>query len=103
MTKGTEVKKIKSRFLLRTPAVLTICLLSAFVIRESVGQGKVPPRTPQKPQREVQISPEIINQIRNRPVRVVARQFNIAVADIPAGLANQPDVDLRPNIKQFVI
>jgi len=88
---------------LRTPAALTICLLSAFVIRESAGQGKVPPRTPQKPQREFQISPEIINQIRNRPVRVVARQFNIAVADIPVGLANQPDVDLRPNIKQFGI
>jgi hypothetical protein len=57
----------------------------------------------QPQQRQVEISPETIRQIRNRPARVIARPFNIAIADIIIELANQPDVDLRPNIKQFGI
>lgn len=54
-----------------------------------------------QPQRQVEISPEVIRGIRNRPVRVIAKPFNIAIADIIVELANQPDADLRPNIKQF--
>lgn len=84
-------------------AMLGCPLLCPPLLRESAAQGKGPPRTSQKQQREVEISPEIINQIRNRPVRAVARQLNIAIADIPFGSANKPDVDLRPNIKQFGI
>ena len=57
----------------------------------------------QPQQRQVEISPETIRQIRNRPARVIAKPFNIAIADIIIELANQPDVDLRPNIKQFGI
>jgi papain like protease len=56
-----------------------------------------------QPQRQVEISPEVIRRIRNRPARIVAKPFNIAIADIIVELANQPDADLRPNIKQFGI
>ena len=52
-----------------------------------------------QPQRQVEISPEVIRRIRNRPVRVIAKPFNIAIADIIVELANQPDADLRPNDK----
>jgi C1A family cysteine protease len=55
----------------------------------------------QRPQ--VEISPETINQIRQRPKRQIARPFNVAISDIIAELGNQPDVDLRPKIKQMGI
>ncbi len=74
---------------------LAATMLSAFVC--AVAQRTQPQ------QRQIEVSQETINQIRNRPVRVIARPFNIAIADILVDLTNQPDVDLRPKIKQFGI
>jgi C1A family cysteine protease len=55
----------------------------------------------QRPQ--VEIPQETINQIRQRPKRQIARPFNVVISDIVAELGNQPDVDLRPKIKQMGI
>ena len=78
---------------------LAATILGTFVF--ALAQKPVERVQPQ--QRQVEISPELINRIRNRPVRVIAKPFKFAIADIPAGMANQPDVDLRPKIKQFGI
>jgi uncharacterized membrane protein (DUF485 family) len=51
----------------------------------------------------VEIPQDVVNQIRQRPKRIVAQPINVVVADIVAELANQPDVDLRPKINQFGI
>jgi hypothetical protein len=44
-----------------------------------------------------------IEQIRKRPARIIAKPFNIQIADIVIELINQPDVDLRPTIKTMGI
>ena len=78
---------------------VTATILSTFVF----GLAQKPVEKVQPQQRQVEISPETIRRIRNRPVRVIARPFNINIADIVIELVNQPDADLRPNIKQFGI
>ncbi len=42
-------------------------------------------------------------QIRRRPVRIIAKPVNIQFANIVFELINQPDVDLRPTIKTMGI
>ena len=55
------------------------------------------------PQRQ-QPPPQVrIEQIRKRPVRIIAKPLNIEIADIPITLINKPDVDLRPTIKTMGI
>jgi C1A family cysteine protease len=44
-----------------------------------------------------------IEQIRRRPARIIAKPFNIQLADIVIELINTPDVDLRPTIKTMGI
>lgn len=87
---------IRRTFLLITLAAI-ICSTSVFALIQKPVE-KVQPQ-----QRQVEISPETIRRIRNRPARIVARPFNVNIADIIVELANQPDADLRPNIKQFGI
>ena len=87
---------IRRTFMLVT---LAATILSTFVF--ALAQKPVERVQPQ--QRQVEVSPEVIRRIRNRPARIVAKPFNIAIADIIVELANQPDADLRPKIKQFGI
>ncbi|HYX31428.1 MAG TPA: C1 family peptidase [Pyrinomonadaceae bacterium] len=54
-------------------------------------------------QRQVEIPQEVINQIRQRPKRIIAKPINFNLKDIVAEFSNQPDVDLRPKIKQMGI
>ena len=53
--------------------------------------------------RQVPASQANLEQIRRRPARIIAKPFNIQIADIAIELINQPNVDLRPKIKTMGI
>ena len=53
--------------------------------------------------RQTPVPQATIEQIRRRPARIIAKPFNIQLADIVIELINQPDVDLRPTIKTMGI
>jgi C1A family cysteine protease len=53
--------------------------------------------------RQVSASQATLEQIRRRPTRVIAKPFEIQIAEIVIELINQPNVDLRPTIKTMGI
>ena len=61
--------------------------------------------TPYAPaqRRQPPVPQATIEQIRRRPARIIAKPFDIAIADIAIELINQPNVDLRPTIKTMGI